>query len=66
LHSNHPETVYLHEQGCEGPWFFFEDRGFHDQKYLGNAAVEEGSANFGRTAWKGRRRTGRSGSIFHE
>jgi hypothetical protein len=42
LHSYHPETAYLLEQGCENPWLFFEDKGVCNQKYWGNTDVEEG------------------------
>ena len=30
-----------------------EDKGFRDQKCLGNADVEDGSVKFGRSAWRG-------------
>jgi len=65
LDACHPETAYLCEQGCEDPWLFFEDKGVRDQKCLGNTDVEQGSAKFGRTAWKGKGRI-RNGRIFQE
>jgi len=65
LHSYYPETAYLLDQGCENPWFFFEVKKVRDQKCLENADVEEDSATFGRTAWKGKRRI-RNGRIFQQ
>jgi hypothetical protein len=65
LHAYHAESAYLLVQGCENPWLFFEDKGVWDKKYLENADVEEGSATFGRTACRGKRRT-RSERIFQE
>jgi len=61
LDACHPETEYL----CEDLWLFFEDKGVRVQKCLGNANVEQGSAKFGRTAWRGKGRI-RNGRIFQE
>jgi len=65
LDASHPETAYFCEQGCENPRLFFEDNGIRDQKCLGNAEVEEGSARSRRTTCRGKRRI-RSGRIFQE
>jgi len=33
-------ALYLRQQGCEDPWFFFEaKKGVLEQKYYGNAFV---------------------------
>ena len=34
LRTYHPNTLYLHEQGCEDPWLFFEaKRGLRANKF---------------------------------
>jgi hypothetical protein len=47
----------------EFTWLFFEDRWARNQKYLGNADVEEGLARFGRTTYRGKKRNS-VGRIF--
>jgi len=34
----HPDTQYLHEQGYEDPWLFFEAKRVRDKKKLENTA----------------------------
>ena len=33
--------MYLHQQGCEDPWLFFEVRGLTSKNVCGNNAIEE-------------------------
>ena len=40
LYTYHPDTVYLHEQGYEDPWLFFEAKRCPREKSLGNTAVD--------------------------
>jgi hypothetical protein len=41
LDTYHPDTLYLHEQGCENPWLLFKAERGPQEISLGNTAVVE-------------------------